>query len=222
MDSLTARLMSTSGLSRADPLLPPVSNMRMVHLKQPFGDAEIALHEARVALDTFEKSDTATNKRALYDAMAKLEVKEADYFGKTRFGFKKPMFVGWRKDLFNAKIREMAISTKARQTNATKADGSGSVIDTLYDTALFSAKLCAEAWTKIKLHALTRNLDFFSTKVTDIERVLEAISRLPTSDPKRQPSLAIIADSLRDTKACQRLASLIAKDQWVLPHDLGV
>lgn len=223
MDSLTARLMSTSGLSRADPLLPPVHNMRMVYLKEPFGDAEILLHNARVALDNFEKSDTAGNKRALYDAMAKLEVREAHYFGTRRFGFKKPLFVGWRKELFKAKIREMVISTTARQTKATKTDGSGTVIDTLHSLALSCAASCAEAWRRINnVFGRRGSTQYISARVTDIENYLRAISRLPTSDPKRQPSLAIIADCLRDIKACQRLDRLIQKDQWVLPDDLAV
>lgn len=222
MDSLTARLMSTSGLSRADPLLPPVHNIRMVYLKEPFGDAEIFLHEARVALDNFEKNDSPANKIALYDAMAKLEVKEADYFATRRFGFKEPMFVGWKKELFKAKIREMVTKTTARKTDATKPDGT--VIDTLDRLALFSAKKCAEGWTKISGNPFQRRLaaQYISTRVTGIEYALGAVGRLPTSDPKRQPSLKIIAGSLRDMKACQRLASLIAKGQWILPHDLGV
>ncbi|CAM9767608.1 unnamed protein product [Ectocarpus sp. 12 AP-2014] len=214
MDSLTARVISTSGLSRAYPLLPPVHNIGMIYLKEPFGDAEIFLHEARVALDNFEKNDSSANKQALYDAMAKLEVKEAHYFGTTRLGFNKPMFVGWRKELFKAKIREMITKTTARKNGAT----------TLHRLALFSASKCVEAWTKISGNLFQRRQAalYISTRVTAIENALGAVGRLQTSDATRQPSLKIAADSLRDAKACQRLESLIAKDQWILPHDLGV
>lgn len=221
MDSLTARLMSTSGLSRADPLLPPVNNVRMVHLKEPFEEADIFLHEARVALDDLEKSDTPVNKRALYEAMTKLEIKEADYFGTRRFGFKEPMFVGWRKELFLAKIREMQTKAADRVTNATKTDGSGGVVDTLHPQARNAARRCAEVWARIPGRPWQRTT-YIDTRIKDIESLLSFVQGLNRSDARFQPSLQSIGNSLRDAKACQRLASLIAKDQYILPHDLGV
>ena len=214
MDSLTARVISTSGLSRVYPLLPPVHNIGMIYLKEPFGDAEILLHEARVALDKFEESDIPANKDALYDAMAKLEVKEAHYFGTTRFGFNKPMFVGWRKELFKAKIREMKNKTTARWLAEPEP----------HALAMFSGRKCVEAWNKLSTirTGISRAAVYIMERVHLIEKALKDLQGRATSDASLQPDLKLIADSLRDTKACHRLESLIAEDQWILPHDLGV
>jgi len=210
MDSLTARVISTSGLSRVYPLLPPVHNIGMIYLKEPFGDAEILLHEARVALDKFEESDIPANKDALYDAMAKLEVKEAHHIGTTRFGFNKPMFVGWRKELFKAKIREMITKTTARHSSTG-----------LHRFARQSALHCLRAWNRLQYLRHRMEVDVLAY-VKGIESSLKRIENLFKSDATLQPDLKVAADSLKDAKAAKRLASLIAEDQWILPHDLGV
>lgn len=96
MDSLTARIMSRSGLSPVDPTLPPVHNVRMVYLKEPYGKAEQDLHEARVALQAFETSGGAEkDKDKLYKAMANLEERERDYYANRYFGRNKAILEGW-------------------------------------------------------------------------------------------------------------------------------
>ena len=101
MDSLTKRLLSTSGLDPSRPLLPPVQNLRMVYLKEPFGDAEIALHEARLALKRVEANNIPNNRSILYKAMGKLQVKERETFARRYVGNNKPVLNGWKKSTYN-------------------------------------------------------------------------------------------------------------------------
>jgi len=105
MDSLTKRLMATSGLRPGNPTLPPIQGVRMVYLDEPMTGAENALHEARLALEaykTLEKKDpkdTDAIKKAqdgLYEAMGNLEAKEQDYFARRYFGRNKAVLNGWK------------------------------------------------------------------------------------------------------------------------------
>lgn len=54
MDSHTKRIVSTTGLFHADPMLPPVRNMGVVYLDEPLTEKEIVLHDAKKALKDLE------------------------------------------------------------------------------------------------------------------------------------------------------------------------
>lgn len=107
MGSLTKRLLSGSGLSPTNPVLPPVHNMRLVTLQEPLTDAEKDLHAARKALRLLETSDSDVNRKALYKAMAKLQGRESQYFASRYIGRDKPRVLqGW-KTHFTDKVQEM-------------------------------------------------------------------------------------------------------------------
>ncbi|CAN0538948.1 unnamed protein product, partial [Ectocarpus sp. 12 AP-2014] len=95
------------GLNPSKPLLPPVHNLRMIYLKEPFGDAEIHLHDARVALESVQNGGPTA---PLYAAMANLEVAERDYFARRYFGGDKAILKGWSCAKFNKKIEELIIT----------------------------------------------------------------------------------------------------------------
>ena len=110
MDSLTARLLSRTGLNPVKPTFPPIHNMRVVHLKKDLTDAEKFLHEARKALDQLQQAQKihASNpnhqniksaKLFLYDAMQKLQRSEADYFATKYIGRdNKTVLEGWENE----------------------------------------------------------------------------------------------------------------------------
>ncbi|CAM9565058.1 unnamed protein product [Ectocarpus fasciculatus] len=54
----------------------------MIYLQEPFGGAEIHLHNARVALESVQNGGATA---PLYAAMAKLEVAERDYYFARRY-----------------------------------------------------------------------------------------------------------------------------------------
>lgn len=155
MDALTKRLMSRSGLNPADPTLPPVHNMRMVYLKEEFGDAEEALHEAHLALETVEAGGPNANTAPLYAAMAKLEVSERDYFARRYFGGNKAILkgwnVGWKQKLFKAKITELVAAATARVT-ATGGLGGGALQQGYDDTARVAAILSRDVSRGLQTH----------------------------------------------------------------------
>jgi hypothetical protein len=73
MDPLTQRFWVRSGLNHAHPLLPPVHNVRVVHLREELTDADIDLHNARVALKKLEAAGPGGDTSELYTAMWKLQ-----------------------------------------------------------------------------------------------------------------------------------------------------
>lgn len=235
MDSLTARLMSRSGLSPADPTLPPVQNMRVVNLKEEFGAAEIALHEARVALKNLE--DSSGTEAALYTAMAKLEVRERDYFATRYFGRNKAVLKGWnvdrKQEIFDSYI-SVYLSGKMRaktlQLRRSRMDPSAAVALTAFKDVLAALQRMHRAWyrygTVLPNNRKTDTPDFstnprdIKTKIGEIQTSLGGILNLPDTDPSKQRSIRFTRETLRDALICQRLAHLVTKNSWDLPDDL--
>ncbi|CAM9115678.1 unnamed protein product [Ectocarpus sp. 8 AP-2014] len=230
MDSLTKRLMSRSGLNPVDPTLPPVHNMRMVYLKEEFGDAEEALHEARLALESVQAGGLTD---PLYAAMAKLEVSERDYFARRYFGSNKAVLKGWNVDwkqrLFKDKITELSTAASARPASALSLD----------QTARNAATACAFAYSSLKEmnnqwfpyanasgDRLTTTPNFGTRPQSIIDRIavirtnLNTALALPDTDATKQASVSSVRASLRDAEICQRLAQLVMNNRWDLPDDL--
>lgn len=228
MDSLTARLMSTSGLSRTDPLLPPVHGMRMVYLKEEFGDAEKDLHAARLALKNLEDgTGTATQ---LYAAMAKLQTSEADYFASRYFGRDRAVLKGWKHDgkqeILRAKIQALKRAALAHKTAASPIHASAD------DAAAASVKACSavesldDSWYSNPLSVVRNRLGAstgFGTHPKDIERAIADIrgnlvtaESLPATTANKPAIISSINESLRDALVCQRLAEHILLGKWDL------
>ena len=224
MDSLTARLMSTSGLSRTDPLLPPVSNMRMVHLKQPFGPAEKDLHEARVALKKLEDGSGTTN--TLYMAMAKLEGKEQDYFARRYFGRDRAILkgwnVGWKQNEFKKKITSFVSFAKSHEglssghgTEAKKAAGLAHDVANKLEAMNNKWYPSGSARIPSPPAGLDADLAGIDTAVNDIRATLRAAEGSVST-----VALVSIKTSLRTAENCQRLARLVKQNRWDLPDNL--
>lgn len=96
MDPLTQRLWLRTGLNHAHPLLPPVHNVRVVHLREELTEADIDLHNARVALKKLEAAGPGGDTSELYTAMRKLQEKEQQYFASRYLRSDKAVLRGWK------------------------------------------------------------------------------------------------------------------------------
>ncbi|CAN0569055.1 unnamed protein product [Ectocarpus sp. 12 AP-2014] len=255
MDPLAARLMSRSGLSAAGrlpahstpmvkagiglnpskPLLPPVHNLRMIYLKEPFGDAEMHLHDARVALESVQNGGPTA---PLYAAMATLEVAERDYFARRYFGGDKAILKGWSCVKFKQKIEELIMTTDIERRTT---EGSNNITQPGYHNAARLAAISASVASR-QLRTMSNKWydaaggggnrrqtkpTTFGTNLSAIERVIVIINNhlrivlaLPDSNTTKQASVTSIKASLRHAEICQRLARLVADDHCDLPDDL--
>jgi hypothetical protein len=250
MDSLTKRLMSTSGINKAKPLLPPVEGLRVVHLDEPFSDADVALHVARLALKGLEiaqrakpPSQTAIEqaRNDVYDTMAKLEVKERDYFANRYFGRDRAVLKGWNVDrkqqLFKEKIdaiikdatdrRDAVIGFGSTSTAAAAAVALyGASTKVAADAALAAAttlKSMNDKWTPSGGSRVTVTPPGFDTDLKIINSLIDRIHkklRDVWTEPNKDLRVASVKNSLRDAETCQRLAHLVMNDQWDLPDEL--
>lgn len=82
-------------------LLPPVHNVGVVFLKEEFAEGEEDLHNARFALQEFEKNPLdAALKKTLHMAMEKLEERETNYardFARRYSTNPKTVISGWKE-----------------------------------------------------------------------------------------------------------------------------
>lgn len=238
MDSLTSRLMSRSGLNAANPTLPPVHNMRVVHLKEPFEEAEIHLHDARVALRDLgiaqdaqkPQSEIDTAAQALYTAMEKLQTSEADYFASRYFGRDKSVLKGWTHDhkqkqlktriaeLFKAEVNRREKITGATNLLAEKACNE-------LKKACDAVKALDESWYSSSVRLTKSN--GFGTHQQDIEDALHSIYghlqaaralvlKGTITPTMKKETISSIHESLRDTLECRRLAQIITTGRWEL------
>ncbi|CAN0413311.1 unnamed protein product [Ectocarpus sp. 8 AP-2014] len=251
MDTLTARLMARSGLSNAGrppahstpmvtagiglnpskPLLPPVHNLRMIYLKEPFGDAEIHLHDARVALESVQAGGRSA---PLYAAMAKLEVAERDYFARRYFGGEKAILKGWNCLKFKQKIEDLITTANAQYRSlpqpstthdirarraAALALAASQYLRTM-NNKWYAAAGGGGARRQRKPATFASDLAAINNDIVDIHKYLGEVLAFPDSDTKKQASVTSIKDSLRHAKICQRLARLVENNQCDLPDDV--
>ncbi|CAN0572863.1 unnamed protein product [Ectocarpus sp. 12 AP-2014] len=236
MDSLTARLMSRAGLNPVDPTLPPVHNLRMVYLKEEFGAAEEALYDARLALEDlqvfqkatpYNQTDVDAAAELLYDAMAKLAVKERDYFANRYFGRDKAVLKGWnvdrKQELFIDFIEDLW--DDARQRVSASTPGSD-----VMRAALSCVLACTalqemnDLWYRgmaIPTNRRTDMPDFGKRQQNINERLVQIRTSLRSVMASgNQRDIITIKSCLRDAEICQRLARLVASNRWDLPDDL--
>ncbi|CAN0559380.1 unnamed protein product [Ectocarpus sp. 12 AP-2014] len=238
MDPLAARLMSRSGLSTAGrlpahstpmvkadiglnpskPLLPPVHNLRMIYLKEPFGDAEKDLHDARVALKALETTNDDATRKALYRAMAKLQGKESHYFATRYIGRDKPLVLrGWKTHHFSHKVRELYQKSGTRYS----FPPSGA-----HQDAIDAAEMnfwAAEDLRDMNSETLKPNPQpkaWFDAKRTDIETYIARIKRvIQEKNTMDADDVASMQACLDNAKNILRLAKLVDNVREV-PHDL--
>lgn len=221
MDSLTAMLMTTSGLSRANSLLPPENNVRMVHLKKPFEKADIALHEARVALKNVE--DKTGTAHQLYTAMAKRQTSET-YFSTRCFGRDGSILKGREDKTGQEKLRS---TSKKLMTMAKTRINTDSSLD---HDAQHAAIVCLAACQSLEAIA-----DMWYANPTDTVRRRQSLTPVFGNYPQAingyiadvkidlataqavavdQASIDSIHEPLRDALVCKRLADTIQLGKW--------
>lgn len=242
MDSLTSRLLSRSGLNRADPLVPPTHNMRMVVLKQEYGAAEQALDRARRALAVLErvqKDHPRDNVRieaaaeALYREMEGLVGKEADFFASRYFGsgnkkVLKGWQVNWKQGMFGQKLVELYQRLVDRNNDITDNNLSAITQEAWRhaNRAGTAMQMINQLWypNGDRNPRRTTTPDFgnypqvFGRSVSGIRTELN--KALAGQNGSTHADVASIRESLRDAETFQRLAHLAMKNRWDLPHDL--
>lgn len=246
MDSLTARLLSRSGLNRRDPMVPPTQNMRMVVLKEKYGKAEILLHNARVALQTLRDAQeskipsrvTAATSR-LYAAMGKLEGQEADFFASRYFGSgNKKILKDWNQGHkmveFQKKLSSLEADIGYRATTA-RGVLNGSGAPALSRNAQ-EAQACAErAFDALKaidrLHPIrsrvAKNTPTVGNHPAIIETNIKGIrtelaKALGGENGSSNEDVNFIRESLKDAETYERLGHVIMKNRWDVPYDLRI
>ena len=252
MDSLTARLLSRTGLNPIKPTLPPIHNMQVVHLKKDLTKAEKNLHEARLALDQLQE-DLKTNsptaqiiqrrQNALYDAMHKLQRSEADYFATKYIGRdNKTVLDGWEK---SGKMKDLRLFLKEKVIEAQKNLNQKQILTggntSTYHVAVLDATnelLTAYQNTQSMNWRWYRNdvripadqkppsiallLDDVKQNAAMIRAHLRTALALPDNDPVKVRSVAEIKQIIREADVAVRIATMIDKNIWQLPYDLRV
>ena len=231
MDSLTARLMSRSGLNRADPTVPPTQNVRMVTLKEKYGPAEKALHDARAALEALRYAqknspDTVVNqvKWELYEAMEELQGREADFFASRYFGsgnkeILKGWKVDWKHDKFAGRIDRLETGALNRVTQAATLGREARMAASISLGLVRRLQAMDQAWGAHPRGPTPPN--GIDTPFKDIQQGLKRIRTLVTEGSRgTTASTASLRASLRDAEITERLAQLVMKNRWDLPYDL--
>lgn len=226
MDSLTARLMSRSGLNRADPTVPPTQNVRMVTLKEKYGPAEQALHDARAALEALryaQKNSPGTVNRVkweLYEAMEELQGREADFFASRYFGSgNKEILKGWKVDWKKRKFENRINDLFNEATNQVTAVANLRLMEAR-DAADLSLRV-ARSLKTMSILSTSQNRQNLDTNFKFITDSLKQISSYVAGNPRADAaSLRSLKTSLSNARICERLAQLVMKNRWDLPYDL--
>jgi len=252
MDPLAARLMSRIGMGAAgrapvhstpmvkagiglnpsNPLLPPVHNLGMIHLKEPLQDAEIYLHDARVELEKVQKGGSTASLAPLYTAMEKLELAERDYFARRYFGGDKAILRGWTCAKFKLKIKQLiniayrrAMQPDLRQPSTTHDKAAKRAADIAQSVSI-QLETMNNKWYVGNARQQTKPTTFGDdfTRIIDmigfIETRLSDVLALADSNQMKQASITSVKESLRHAKICHRLALLVEDDRCDLPHDV--
>ena len=227
MDALTARKMSTMGLNATKPLLPPVHNMGIIHLKQPLTHADEKLHNARLALKRLEeaqeqKEDDPTIHRlelALHSAMEELQEKEQEYFAQRYVSHNKHVLYGWqnRVTLFLQEVvdmtREQLQSARESQLlGPMYSDEAMDCIETLYDMSRNVMEMNEKFVSKDgSWNAYNVPLHVFKTDIKELRPMRDEIRGLKqvTEDLSGNNPFTFKENSLRLTTAAYETAKAL-------------
>lgn len=195
----------------------------MVYLKEPFGEAEKDLHEARLAL---KKVNEGGSIKALYEAMSKLESKERKYFAR-RFGANNAVLKGWKEGLTLFHIKHMVFEIEEHR------DDAGNYKDGLTTTTgyLKEALECANHSVRIgtKVIAMVdrwnkpvRDRDrLFKSDQYNIQLTLDEMYKIKDEVENSSASADIggktlphIDWSIQMAEKCKHVATLIRLGEW--------
>lgn len=239
-NSLTARLMSRSGLNPIDPTLPPVHNMRLITLSADMTPAEKHLHAARKALSQLEEA-RATKKsfvtiksmsNNLYIAMDNLAWAEEKYFARSKLGYYKPVLHGWGQRKFTEVIERLhnAIVTAQGTKNMVTVDFNLDAVNAWKRTTAAVTSLknmnnaCyhSRAGTRKSILPIAQ-LRLYKTYIEDhaklLRQFLNNTQALPDTDPTKANSLEDINYLLDETmkQVVLPMAESIVSDRWDIP-----
>lgn len=240
MDPLTKNLLSRIGRTPGLPKLPPVNNVRLLNLQKGLQPAELALHNARIALDNFQKAPSAnlTVQQArtnLHLAMEELEGREQDYFANTFTGTdKRQVLSGWKRwkqtqlrlQINNLRQQAVAHAGAAVQHNLAQvsrdsADASVRAHDELrranqmwYTNGGFVREPTRPAGVIEKGDAIRASLSL-------IRENLRRYQSLPVT-PNHPHNIASIQTSLTNTQRCERIFKAVVAGEWVSTDETRV
>ena len=205
------------GLNPSNPLLPPVHNVRMIYLKEPFGDAEKDLHAARVALKALETTNDPATRKTLYRAMAKLQGKESQYFATRYIGRDNPLVLSGWKTHFTDKVQELLESARKRFRDNQS--------DNELRPSLRLGVACATILNNMNNDRLTTNLPrsrYETSRGIINQRVanIDAKNNLLLASSPTQNQATAMSESLHEARECARLADLLVDNVREVPHDL--
>ncbi|CAN0413340.1 unnamed protein product [Ectocarpus sp. 8 AP-2014] len=228
MDTLTARLRPPArstpmvkagiGLNSSNPLLPPVHNLRMIYLKEPFGDAEKDLHAARVALKALETTNDDATRKALYRAMEKLQGKESHYFATRYIGRDKPLVLsGWKTHFFSHKAHDLYKKSSIRYYFPPSG---------IHQDAIDAAQMSFWAAEDLRdmnqesLKPFPRPKAWFDVQRRRIDMIIASIEQvIQNTNTTSNDDITFMNESLANAKIIQRLALRVDNVREV-PHDL--
>lgn len=218
----TPRITSTMGLDPSNPLLPPVHNLRMVYLKEPLTNAEKDLHEARKALRVLETTYDDANKKALNKAMAKLQGRESQYFATRYIGRDKPRVLqGW-KTHFTDKVDELLASAKDRETNYT--GGKLPVTDSTYINVKIAKQLKDLDTTDLDSLKQNPSRSLYESLIAliedDILDITKNLATVSNASPVDQDDVDVVNECLASARECTRLIELLMDNKREVPFDM--
>ena len=220
------------GLDPSNPLLPPVHNLRMIYLKEPLTPAEKHLHAARVALRELKKTNNPTNRTNLYEAMAKLQGSESDYFARRYIGRKNQVVLhGWNNEgkqkHFTEKVDDLMNKARAHLAKANTHSLHQHAIDAANEaeTACGILKYMNDQWysgsnRNTVAPRFGTSLQDVNNAVSNIQQFLRSATALAPGTLNKAASIASIKASLISAKTYQRLLQLVVDGRWDLPYDL--
>lgn len=233
MDPLTKNLLSRLGRTPGLPKLPPVNNVRLLNLQKGLQPAELALHNARIALDNFQKAPSATltvqqARTNLHLAMAALQGREQDYFANTYTGTDKRMVLdGWT----DWKQRQLRLQVLRLQTEGNAHMNAVVANPQLNNRAEESATAAAQAaravqrannlWYNRGVRETTRPAGLHNEGDiihTSLQTIRDNLFQLENERPPPQHADANIASaklSLTKAQLSERLFKVVVAGKWV-------
>lgn len=234
MDALTARKMSTMGLNATKPLLPPVHNLGMIHLKEPLTDADENLHNARLALKKLEESqereeddDTIHRlKLELYSAMEKLQEKE-EYFAQRYVSHNKHVLYGWQnrvtlflQDVFDMTQKQLrSVESQNPPTLNNDAIECMGLVHAMSDLVnnmnnQFISNNGSRHAYNVPLHEFEEGLEVLRDMRDDIKRLTRNIRNLDDSDPLKKQSRRFTTAFANHADIVVDVAENLNKNKW--------
>ena len=236
MDALTARKVSTMGLNANKPLLPPVHNLGIIHLKEPLTHADENLHNARLALKRLEeaqerKEDEPTIHRlklALHSAMEELQEKEQEYFAQRYVSHNKHVLYGWqnRVTLFLQEVlhmtEEQLRSTRKFRLRPIYSLAATNCMETLVDMSTnvlqinekFVSRDGSRHAYNVPLHEFKEDIEDLRQIRDEVREYLQNVENLDENDPLKENSLRLTTAASDTANVLFHVAENMMNKKW--------